>query len=51
MKNPQNDHKIITIHPVLAEIDADSARWGPDIERGPPEGVEGSENLNPDIFG
>jgi len=36
MKNPQNDLKIIKIHPVLAEIDADSARGVPIFgSRGP----------------
>jgi len=51
MKNPQNDLKIIKIHPVLAEIDADSARGVPISKGDPQRGVEGSENLNPDIFG
>jgi len=51
MKNPQNDLKIIKIHPVLAEIDADSARGVPISKGGPQRGVEGSENLNPNIFG
>ena len=36
MKNSQNDLKIIKIHPVLAEIDADSARGVPIFgSRGP----------------
>jgi len=35
MKNPQNDLKVIKIHPVLAEIDADLARGVP-ISKGCP---------------
>jgi len=43
MKNPQNDLKIIKIHPVglLAEIDADSARGVPISKGGPIGGSRG----------
>ena len=54
MKIPKIDLKIIKIHALFAELDIDSVRGGPrgpDIEKGRLEGVKGSENLAPDIFG
>jgi len=53
MENPKIDLSIIKIHPLFAELDIDADRGGPkgpDIEKGPLEGVKGSENLAPDIF-
>ena len=54
MKNPKIDLQIINVYPLFAELDIDSVRGGPrgpDIEKGPLEGVKGSENLAPSIFG
>jgi len=49
MKNPQNDLKIIKIHPVLVEIDADSARGVP-ISKGAPGGGRGVRKFEPQHF-
>ena len=48
MKNPKIDLYIINVYPLFAELDIDSVRGGPrgpDIEKGPLEGVKGWENL------
>ena len=51
IKNPQNDLKIMKIPSLLPKICAGSVRGASRDLNAPQRGVEGSENLNPAIFG